>query len=83
METWRFIRSGLGTPAYNMAMDEAITVAHSEGKVPPTLRFYGWNPANLKHWLLSKGGGRSRFGGSGAARDWFCQASNWRSSSAA
>jgi lipoate-protein ligase A len=54
METWRFIRSGLGTPAYNMAMDEAITVAHSEGKVPPTLRFYGWNPPTLSIGYFQK-----------------------------
>jgi lipoate-protein ligase A len=54
METWRFIRSGLGTPAYNMAMDEAITVAHSEGRVPPTLRFYGWNPPTLSIGYFQK-----------------------------
>jgi lipoate-protein ligase A len=54
METWRFIRSGLSTPAYNMAMDEAITVAHSEGRVPPTLRFYGWNPPTLSIGYFQK-----------------------------
>ena len=27
-----------------MAIDEAIAVAHGRGEVPPTLRFYGWNP---------------------------------------
>ncbi|CUH95245.1 Octanoyltransferase LipM [Propionispora sp. 2/2-37] len=30
-----------------MAIDEAIMTAHGEGKVPPTLRFYGWSPATL------------------------------------
>jgi lipoate-protein ligase A len=54
METWRFIQSGLGSPAYNMAMDEAIAVAHSEGKVPPTLRFYGWNPPTLSIGYFQK-----------------------------
>lgn len=54
METWRFIRSGQGSPAYNMAMDEAITVAHSEGRVPPTLRFYGWNPPTLSIGYFQK-----------------------------
>lgn len=54
METWRFIRSGQGSPAYNMAMDEAITIAHSEGKVPPTLRFYGWNPPTLSIGYFQK-----------------------------
>jgi lipoate-protein ligase A len=54
METWRFIRSGQGSPAYNMAMDEAITLAHSEGRVPPTLRFYSWNPPSLSIGYFQK-----------------------------
>jgi lipoate-protein ligase A len=54
MKTWRFIRSGQGSPAYNMAMDEAITIAHSENKVPPTLRFYGWNPPTLSIGYFQK-----------------------------
>ncbi|TMV47847.1 lipoate--protein ligase family protein [Paenibacillus mesophilus] len=44
---WRFIKSGNGTPADNMAIDEAMLIAHSEGKTPPTVRFYGWEPATL------------------------------------
>jgi len=28
-----------------MAIDEAIARAHGRGEVPPTLRFYGWEPA--------------------------------------
>jgi len=28
-----------------MAIDEAIMRAHGRGEVPPTLRFYGWEPA--------------------------------------
>lgn len=44
---WRFIKSGNGTPADNMAIDEAMLIAHSEGKTPPTVRFYGWDPATL------------------------------------
>ncbi|SHF53779.1 lipoate--protein ligase family protein [Desulforamulus putei] len=28
----------------NMAVDEAILICQSEGKVPPTIRFYQWNP---------------------------------------
>jgi lipoate-protein ligase A len=54
MNTWRFIRSGLGSPAYNMAMDEAIAQEHSEGRVPPTLRFYGWNPPTLSIGYFQK-----------------------------
>lgn len=30
-----------------MAVDEAVLTAHSEGLVPPTVRFYGWNPPSL------------------------------------
>lgn len=44
---WRFIRSGDCSPADNMAIDEAMLIAHSEGKAPPTVRFYGWRPATL------------------------------------
>jgi len=44
---WRMINSGLADAASNMAIDEAILLAHSAGKVPPTLRFYGWEPAAL------------------------------------
>jgi len=42
---WRIINSGLADASTNMAVDEAILLAHSTGKVPPTLRFYGWQPA--------------------------------------
>jgi len=54
METWRLIRSGLGSAAYNMALDEAIVIAHSEGKVPPTVRFYGWNPPAMSIGYFQK-----------------------------
>lgn len=43
--TWRILRSGFAGGAENMAVDEAILYAHAAGKVPPTLRFYGWRPA--------------------------------------
>jgi len=42
---WRVVDSGLGSAAANMAIDEAILTAHAAGEVPPTLRFYGWQPA--------------------------------------
>ncbi|WP_236639372.1 biotin/lipoate A/B protein ligase family protein [Pelosinus sp. UFO1] len=45
MMNWRLINSGFADAAINMAVDEAILLAHSAGKVPPTLRFYGWQPA--------------------------------------
>jgi lipoate-protein ligase A len=46
-ETWRLIVSGFADGATNMAIDEAILQAVSEGLVPPTLRFYGWEPPCL------------------------------------
>lgn len=47
METWRLLHTGYADPATNMAVDEAILYAHSRGLVPPTIRFYGWNPPTL------------------------------------
>lgn len=44
---WRLLPYDVFDSAMNMALDEAILIAHSEGKVPATLRFYGWNPATI------------------------------------
>ncbi|BCU81458.1 octanoyltransferase LipM [Polycladomyces abyssicola] len=46
-KTWRLLWTGYQNAAENMAVDEAILIAHSEGKAPPTIRFYGWNPPTL------------------------------------
>lgn len=46
-EIWYFIDSGSCSPSYNMALDEALLAWHSEGKIRPTIRFYGWNPPTL------------------------------------
>lgn len=54
METWRLIRSGACSPAENMAVDEAILTEHGERRVPPTVRFYGWNPATLSIGYFQK-----------------------------
>lgn len=43
-EQWRLLLTGGNTAFVNMAVDRAILVAHSEGKVPPTVRFYHWIP---------------------------------------
>ncbi|GAA0467009.1 biotin/lipoate A/B protein ligase family protein [Alkalibacillus silvisoli] len=43
--TWYFINSKANSAAYNMALDECLLKWHSEGKIPPTLRFYTWEPA--------------------------------------
>jgi lipoyl(octanoyl) transferase len=53
-ETWYFIDSGLCSPAYNMALDEALLDWHSKGEIPPTIRFYGWNPATLSVGYFQK-----------------------------
>jgi lipoate-protein ligase A len=47
IRTWRVIRSGTATGAWNMAVDEAILEAATRGNVPPTLRLYDWDPACL------------------------------------
>ena len=51
---WRFIDSNNRSPYYNMALDEALLEWHSKGKIPPTIRFYGWNPADIIDRLFSK-----------------------------
>lgn len=43
-EQWRLLLTGYKSAAENMAIDRAVLVAHSKGNVPPTVRFYGWNP---------------------------------------
>jgi len=42
---WRLIKDSYHTGFLNMAIDEAIMIAHREGLVPPTIRFYQWSPA--------------------------------------
>lgn len=42
MEKWRWIPYQTNSAAENMAIDEAIMIHHRKGKVPPTIRFYGW-----------------------------------------
>jgi lipoyl(octanoyl) transferase len=51
---WRFIDTGVASPAMNMAIDEAILTIHSKGKSLPTLRFYTWNPATLSIGYFQK-----------------------------
>ncbi|MCI0578843.1 MAG: lipoate--protein ligase family protein [Chloroflexi bacterium] len=45
--TWRFLATSLGDGPTHMAVDEAILEAVAAGDSPPTLRFYGWQPACL------------------------------------
>jgi len=46
-ETWGLLDSGHCDAATNMAIDEALLTWHSEGKIPPTIRFYGWEKPSL------------------------------------
>ena len=43
-DRWRLIRHGPATGAVNLAVDEAIARAVAGDLVPPTLRFYAWEP---------------------------------------
>lgn len=47
METWRLLDIGRSAAALNMAVDEAVASLHGRGESPPTIRFYGWEPACL------------------------------------
>ncbi len=51
---WRVIISGIGRAADNMAVDEAMLKAHAAGQVPPTIRFYGWQPAAVSLGYFQK-----------------------------
>lgn len=46
-ETWGFLDSGFHDAATNMAIDETLLNWHSEGKIPPIIRFYGWERPSL------------------------------------
>lgn len=45
MRTWRLLTTPPASGAWNMAVDEAIAAHAGRGDVPPTLRFYRWQPA--------------------------------------
>ncbi|MCK4259255.1 MAG: lipoate--protein ligase family protein [Halanaerobiales bacterium] len=51
---WRLLNTGFQSPAYNMALDEANIILLSQGKVPPTIRFYGWLPASISIGYFQK-----------------------------
>ncbi|UII54821.1 lipoate--protein ligase family protein [Cytobacillus spongiae] len=53
-EIWRFIDSGNCSPSFNMALDEALLDWNSQGKIPPVIRFYGWDPATLSIGYFQK-----------------------------
>ena len=41
---WRLIKDSYHNGFINMAVDEAIMIAHKNGLVSPTIRFYQWSP---------------------------------------
>ena len=45
VERWRLVDTGLNDAYYNMALDEAISIARSRNLVPNTVRFYRWEPS--------------------------------------
>ncbi|MFD0956282.1 lipoate--protein ligase family protein [Virgibacillus alimentarius] len=46
-EEWGFIDTGHLDASVNMALDESLLNWHSNGEIPPTLRFYGWSAPSL------------------------------------
>ncbi|CEI84373.1 octanoyltransferase LipM [Oceanobacillus oncorhynchi subsp. incaldanensis] len=51
---WAFIDTGFRGAAWNMAFDECLINWHQEGKIPPTLRFYGWEKPSLSIGYFQK-----------------------------
>jgi lipoate-protein ligase A len=45
--TWRLLLTEPMDGPMNMAIDQAIMEAVAEGRVPPTLRFFAWQPPSL------------------------------------
>ena len=43
-EQWRLLKTEENSAFTNMAIDKAVMVSCSRGKVPPTVRFYTWKP---------------------------------------
>lgn len=56
-QLWRLIKSGPGAPAWNMAVDEALAVSHSQGDCQPVLRLYTWTPPALSLGYFQKTAG--------------------------
>ncbi len=56
LTTWRLLDTHDLDGATNMAIDEAISRAVKANLVPPTLRFFGWQPACLSLGQAQPGG---------------------------
>jgi len=46
-EQWRLLHTENNSAYRNMAIDWAVLKANSEGKIPPTVRFYTWKPSAI------------------------------------
>lgn len=46
-DVWGLLHTGHQDAATNMALDELLIKWHSEGEIPPVLRFYGWSKPTL------------------------------------
>ncbi len=46
-EKWRLLQTGYQSAYKNMAIDQAVMFNHSKKLVPPTVRFYGWEPSAI------------------------------------
>ncbi|MCX5642356.1 MAG: lipoate--protein ligase family protein [Candidatus Omnitrophica bacterium] len=44
MDNWQLIDTNKGTGKYNMEFDLKLLASAEKGEIPPTLRFYRWNP---------------------------------------
>ena len=42
-DEWRWISDGLQTAEENMAIDSALLADCEQGRIPPTVRLYGWS----------------------------------------
>jgi len=56
MTTWRLLLDGAADGYTNMAIDEAILEAHLAGEIPPTVRFYRWQPPCLSIGYFQRAG---------------------------
>ncbi|MBN1485197.1 MAG: lipoate--protein ligase family protein [Chloroflexia bacterium] len=55
-QSWRLLMDGAADGYHNMAVDEAMLLAHAAGQSPPTLRFYRWRPACLSIGYFQRAG---------------------------
>ncbi|RME32846.1 MAG: lipoate--protein ligase family protein, partial [Deltaproteobacteria bacterium] len=55
--TWRLIRTGFCSGAWNMALDQALLEAVAEGASGPILRLYRWRPATVTLGYAQRGQG--------------------------